>query len=186
MNATYAALLRGVNVGGANRLPMARLREVAAGLGWEDVATYIQSGNLVFSAAGKAATLAEALHDGIRAAAGLDVDVVVLTRAEVVTLETDCPWSQDDPRHVHALVHPGTLGGEARAAVGQAVTAARQRGSLDEARAIGRVLYLRTPDGLGRSTLAPLLERSAVRSLTGRGTARNLATVRRLREMVDA
>src|SRR4051794_35378817 len=52
----FVALLRAVNVGGRT-LPMAALREVCAGLGWEGVATYIQSGNLVFEAKGKAAAL---------------------------------------------------------------------------------------------------------------------------------
>ena len=51
----FVALLRGINVGGANRIPMAELRGHCAGLGWRDVESYIQSGNLVFTAAGKPA-----------------------------------------------------------------------------------------------------------------------------------
>src|SRR5438067_1455468 len=48
--AKWIALLRGINVGGHNKLPMAALREVCAGLGWEGVRTFIQSGNVVFEA----------------------------------------------------------------------------------------------------------------------------------------
>ena len=186
MSASHVALLRGVNVGGHNRLPMAQLREVAAGLGWDDVATYIQSGNLVFSAGADPSELAEALHEGIRTVAGLDVDVVVLTADEVVALEEDCPWPQvEDARHVHAVVHPRDLEDDARAAVADAVAAAHRKGSRDEAVAVGRVLYLHTPDGAGRSVLMPLLDRAAARTRTGWATARNLATVRRLRAMVE-
>lgn len=186
MAASHAALLRGINVGGGNRLPMAQLREIAHSLGWGDVATYIQSGNLVFSASGSAGALEKALHDGIETVAGLDVAVFVLTRAEVVALEQDCPWPDvADPRQVHAFVLPGPIGERARGAVDQAVAAARERGSRDEAVVVGRVLYVHTPDGFGRSLLVPSLDKAAVRRHTGHGTARHLATVRRLRAMVE-
>ena len=61
------ALLRAVNVGG-RKLPMAELRALCAGLGWSDVATYIQSGNLVFTAPGKPDAIEAALEDGDREA----------------------------------------------------------------------------------------------------------------------
>ena len=185
MSANHVALLRGINVGGHHRLPMAQLREIAAGLGWGDVATYIQSGNLVFSAEGDPVELASALREEIASATGLEVDTVVLTGQEVVALEEECPWPQvDDARRVHAVVHPDLLGEPAREAVAAAVTTAREKGSRDEAVAVGRVLYVHTPDGAGRSTLLPLLDRAAVRRHSAWGTARNLATVRRLRSML--
>ena len=59
--ARYLALLRGINVGGRNKLAMSDLRALAAGLGHEDVATYIQSGNLVFASDRTTADAAEAL-----------------------------------------------------------------------------------------------------------------------------
>lgn len=184
MSVTHAALLRGINVGGGNRLPMATLREVAEDLGWGDVATYIQSGNVVFSATGSVAALAADLRAAIAARTGLDIDVVVLTSAQVVALDEDCPWPEEDPRRVHALVFAERLTAAAGAVVEEAVAAAAEKGARDEAVVRGRVLYVRTPDGFGRSVLVPLLDRAAVRRHTGRGTARNLATVRRLREMV--
>src|SRR4051812_37404015 len=75
------ALLRAVNVGG-RKLPMAELRALCAGLGWTDVATYIQSGNLVFTAPGKAEAIEEVLETAIEKAFGLDVPVIVRTQAE--------------------------------------------------------------------------------------------------------
>lgn len=189
MSARHAALLRGINVGGGNRLPMARLRQIAQGLGWEDVATYIQSGNLAFSADGTPAELELALHGAIQEETGLDVVVVVLTRREVVALADDCPWPDvEDPRTVHAFVFAAPLQEPARTVVEEAVAAAREKGSRDEAVVRGRVLWVRTPDGFGRSVLVPSLDRASVRRRagTGPGTARNLATVRRLRTLVEA
>lgn len=188
MGARHVALLRGINVGGGNRLPMARLREVAEGLGWEEVVTYIQSGNVVFSADGTVTELEAALHEAIRREAGLDVHVFVLTRDEVVALAEDCPWPDvDDPRTVHAFLFAQPLPDEGRAAVEEVVAAVRAKGSRDEAQVHGRVLWVHTPDGFGRSVLVPSLDRAPVRRRTGAGpgTARNLATVRRLRELVD-
>lgn len=191
MSRTHVVLLRGVNVGGTNRLPMARLRELATDLGWREVATSIQSGNLVMAAGGDLegpddpADLAAALRAALADALGLEVDVLVLTRAEAVALDTECPWPEDDPRQVHAIVHPAALDAAARQALAEAVEAAASRGSRDEVEVRGRVAYLRTPDGFGRSVLAPLLERAAVRAATGRGTARNLASVRRIRDLVE-
>lgn len=189
MGARHAALLRGINVGRGNRLPMARLREVAQGLGWEEVVTYIQSGNVVFRADGTTRELEEALHQAIRQGTGLDVDVFVLTREEVVTLEEDCPWRDvEDLRTVHAFLFAEPLPEEARAVVEEAVGAAGERGSRDEAAVRGRVVWVHTPDGFGRSLLVPMLDRASVRRRagTGPGTARNLATVRRLRGLVEA
>lgn len=65
------ALLRGVNLGGGRTLPMALLRELATGLGWADVATHLQSGNLLFRAPGGADEVARALSEAVRSGAGL-------------------------------------------------------------------------------------------------------------------
>ena len=56
----YAALLRGINVGGNKKIPMAALRELMQGLGYADVVTHLQSGNAVFSSAKQPQTLARA------------------------------------------------------------------------------------------------------------------------------
>jgi uncharacterized protein (DUF1697 family) len=188
MSARHVALLRGINVGGGNRLPMAQLREIAESLGWAEVATYIQSGNLVFSAEGDASSLGAALRGAVREATGLDVGVFVLTRAEAVALDEKCPWPEvEDLRQVHAFLFADPLTDVARGAVDEAVATAREKGSRDEAVVLGRVIYVHTPDGFGRSVLVPLLDRAAVRTRagTGPGTARNLATVRRLRALVE-
>lgn len=189
MSPSHAALLRGINVGKGNRLPMARLREVAEGLGWTDVATYIQSGNLVLTAPGDPAGLERALHDALLGSTGLDLEVFVLPREEVLALDDGCPWPDvEDLRQVHAFLFREPLTRQARDAVAEAVDAARHAGSRDEAVVDGRVLWVRTPDGFGRSLLVRALDAPALRRRAdaGPGTARNLATVRRLRAMVEA
>ena len=73
---TYVALLRGINVGGGNKLPMVDLRRIAEGLGWQDVRSYIASGNLVFRSEG--AVDAQELHDALAAETELNIPVLVL------------------------------------------------------------------------------------------------------------
>src|SRR5579862_2902066 len=110
---THVALLRGINVGGHNKVPMAELRELVAGLGHDDVATYIQSGNVVFSAAGKdSPALASALEKAIAARFGFTIRVVVLSRAELAKVAADNPYTAEtNPRLVHVVfltAKPGT------------------------------------------------------------------------------
>lgn len=74
--------MRGVNVGGHKRVPMADLRALAAELGWASAVTYVQSGNLVFRASGRAASLAAALGDAVQAHFGFEVPVAVCSRED--------------------------------------------------------------------------------------------------------
>ncbi len=87
------ALLRGINVGGHNKLPMAELRALCAELGFGDAKTYIQSGNVAFDAEGE---VAERLRAGIEARFGLRVPVVVRTREQVAAAMAANPLPVDD------------------------------------------------------------------------------------------
>lgn len=109
-----AFLLRGINVGGRHPLPMARLREVAARLGHEDVATYVQSGNLVSVAPGvepadAAATLAAALERDL----GHAVPVVARTHAELQAVVARDPFGDRAPPR--GMDHPQPADGRAPA-----------------------------------------------------------------------
>jgi uncharacterized protein (DUF1697 family) len=79
---TYILLLRGINVGGRNRLPMADLRALVAGLGHGDVRTHLQSGNVVCTGSGAAPVVADRLSSAIRDELGLSVPVVARTGSE--------------------------------------------------------------------------------------------------------
>jgi uncharacterized protein (DUF1697 family) len=80
----YAALLRGINVGGNRKVAMADLRELLAGLGYDDVTTYLQSGNAVFSTAGSSpAALSAAIEERLARKFGAPVRVIIRTAAEL-------------------------------------------------------------------------------------------------------
>lgn len=186
---THVALLRGINVGGRNRVAMADLRRVVAGLGHTDVTTYIQSGNILFStAAADAAALAAELEQAIAAGLGVRPRVVVLSRGELSQALTDNPYkSEPDPKAVHAIFLNATPGPEVAAAVTEAAAGFAQRGSRDTAQVIGRTIFMHTPDSFGRSDLAILLTKPSppgAPDLTS--TARNMATVAKLAELASA
>ncbi len=171
----YVALLRGVNVGGRNKLPMATLRAVATGCGFGDVETYIQSGNAVFRSPLGAAKVETTLHDAILAATGVDSRVVLRTAAELPRVVIDNPFlargADEKMLHVTFLYRGSTP-------MLDAVDA--QLYAPDEVAVIGAHAYLHTPNGLGRSKIAaePL-----IRKLGLHGTTRNWRTVTRLAEM---
>lgn len=179
----YLALLRGINVGGRNKVAMADLRQIAAQLGYADVSTYIQSGNLLFTAGeDDARQLAGALQRSIAEQLGVRPAVVVISAAELARVIADNPYPHaTDPRLVHAVFRNDDPDAETLAAVEAAVAAARAGGSRDEAVVVGRTLFLHTPDGFGRSELAAKLTASATQP---GGTARNWATVTKLMAML--
>jgi hypothetical protein len=104
--------LRGINVGGRNRVAMADLRKVVLGLGYTDVATYIQSGNVVFtSEEADTEMIAAALERAIAGHLGVRPKVVVLTRAELARVVANNPFPEEpNPRRVHAIFRKGPLG----------------------------------------------------------------------------
>lgn len=166
------ALLRGINVGGAKKIPMAELRMLCAGLGWRDVQSYIASGNLVFRASGDG--LAAALEAAIAARFGFDVPVIVLEADQMRAARDDCPFAPEDDRHVHAAFL------FADAAPDRALFD-KWKAEGDGFEARGRIAWLHCPGGFGRSKLAERFEKLAGAPLT----ARNLATVRKLNDMLD-
>src|SRR5687768_3199642 len=91
------ALLRGINLGPSKRIAMADLRAIVESLGHTDVATYLQSGNFVFTAKGSAKELDASLIASIGAATGHDVPVVTRTQSELAEIVASCPYTVDDP-----------------------------------------------------------------------------------------
>src|SRR6202161_1318927 len=101
----YVALLRGINVGRRNRVAMADLRQLTEALGHTEVATYIQSGNLLFTSPDTdSGALAAALERAIARSLAVRPAVVVLSRADLaqVIADTPCP-DEADPRCLHAV-----------------------------------------------------------------------------------
>jgi uncharacterized protein (DUF1697 family) len=171
------ALVRGVNVGGHNRLPMAALRSLCGELGWTDVRTYIASGNVVFREAGPSPALESDLERAIGHRFGLDVAVVVRDAEvwkELVETNPFFDVASAEPNRVALVLskhppRPDALAGLLeRAADGERVAR------------VGDAIWIHFPGGAGRSRLSP----SAIERLVGSPvTARNWRTVRTLGEM---
>ncbi|WP_406174670.1 DUF1697 domain-containing protein [Streptomyces sp. NBC_00996] len=182
MTTTYAALLRGINVGGAKKVPMAELRTLIEGLGLTDVRTYLQSGNAVFSSDhGDEESLAAELARAIEKHFGFTVGVLVRDHAYLKAVREACPFpaAELEAKQLHATYFSGPVDDERFASVDQSAFLP------EEFRLGDRVLYLYAPDGLGRSKLAATL--SKPRLLKGiTATSRNWNTVVKLEEMTGA
>lgn len=172
-------LLRGVNVGGKNRLPMDELARLLEGLGLEDVETYIQSGNAVGRSVGEAAsTLGEALAAAIEERHGFRPRVLVLGADRLLEAVDANPFPEatDEPGFLHLLFLDRPPPSPDLDSLAKIATASERFHLARD------VFYLHTPDGFGRSKLAARVERF----LGVAATARNWRTVSKLREMVDA
>jgi uncharacterized protein (DUF1697 family) len=187
---THVALLRGINVAGQNKVSMPQLRALVEELGHLDVTTYIQSGNVIFTALPASTDrlrMADDIEEAIAGRLGIRPAVIVVSRADLADVIDHVPFSHEsDPRRLHAVFMreaPDTAG---VAAVGAAVERARAKGSRDDARLVGRTLYLWTPDGFGRSLLrAELSRQGRLQSPMHDGTARNWVTVTTLLSLLD-
>jgi uncharacterized protein (DUF1697 family) len=93
---TYSALLRGINVGGHKKVPMAELRELLTKSGLENVQTYIQSGNVIFhSNEADKRFLEQVIHNAIKTYFGFEVPVLVRTGAELKVIFDNCPFPEE-------------------------------------------------------------------------------------------
>ncbi len=185
---THVALLRGINVGGKNKVAMSDLREVVADLGHGDVSTYIQSGNVLFSpdpGAADTSGLAAALAASIMARLGVSAPVVVLSRDELATSIAANPFAAEpDPKRVHAVLLSGAPAAEAAGKIDAALGRSTAKGARDELAIVGRTLYLHTPEGFGNSELAAAVLRIVTSPRAGvTGTARNWATMLKLLDL---
>jgi uncharacterized protein (DUF1697 family) len=171
------ALLRGVNVGGKTTLPMAKLRDVAEGLGYDDVTTYIQSGNLLLRTSDPAAKVATDLAKAIAGLGGVQPAVIVRTRAQLAKVVAANPFVERGaaPAHCHVVFGAKAASGALRGLDLDAY-------APEEAIAEGKDLYLLLPGGVGRSKLAGDLAK--VKSAIG--TMRSWRTVTKLLDMADA
>ncbi|MFE2067748.1 DUF1697 domain-containing protein [Streptomyces sp. NPDC059467] len=176
---TYAALLRGINVGGKKKLPMAELRGLMTGLGYGSVQTYLQSGQAVFASGhGDAESLAAELAEAIEERFGFPVDVLVRDHAYLRAIAEACPFpaAELEARQLHVTYFSAPVTPERFADIDPAA-------HLPEEFRLGdRALYLYAPDGLGRSKLAEALSRPRVNKRLI-ATTRNWNTVVKLVEL---
>jgi uncharacterized protein (DUF1697 family) len=170
---TYIALLRGINVGGSRKIHMADLREIFAAAGCEDVGSYIQSGNVVFThAAEDTDKLTAELEHRIEEETGFDVPVILRTAEAWDGVVERNPYPDAEPAALHAvfLARPP--------AAGAVAAFDAERFAPEEFTVVGREVYLHLPGGMGRAKLPPALP-----LIRGIGTARNWRTVLKLAEL---
>lgn len=171
------ALLRGVNVGGNKKVPMLELRSLAERLGWQDVATYVQSGNLVATVRLVPAAAASMLAKAIEGAFGFPVPVIVRAGVDFVRDLAACPFADGDP----AQVHVGYCQTPVPATLPQDVASYCKAGERVVVK--DGVLWADYAGGLARSKLtSAVLDRSA----GGTMTLRNLNSARAIAGMLTA
>ena len=145
----YVAMLRGINVGGHAKVAMADLRHEFADLGYDDVRTYIQSGNVLFEASASASALLAAIERRLEARFALPIKVVLRTHAQLAGVVDRNPLRGGgrEPARLHVTF------------LASKPPAARVAGlddtafAPDEFRVVGREVYLHCPGGYGNTKL---------------------------------
>ena len=174
--ARYVALLRGINIGPRNRIAMPALREALEEAGFEDVATYVQSGNVVLTSRAKTDAVRRKVEQVIAESFDLEIPVVVRTKAELAAVVKRNPLGKvaTEPKRYQVSFLDKKLPAkalkelEAVAAPGEQVVAR------------GREVYAWHPAGVARSKLWAKL---AGKGLGVTATARNWATVEALLDL---
>lgn len=177
----YLGLLRAINLGSHNKIGMADLRGLLAGLGMQDVRSLLQSGNLVFRSAGPTAPQLEGVLEHAAAKRlGLETDFFVRTAGEWHAMIAGNPFpaeAERDPRHLVVMCLKQAANPEQVKALQSAI-----RGR-EVVRAEGRHAYLVYPDGIGNSRLTTAV---VEKHLATRGTGRNWNTVLKLGALAEA
>jgi len=172
----WIALLRGINVGGRNLLPMGELRHLLEASGYSAVRTYIQSGNVIFASnESEARRLPARIGKAILATRGFRPKIIVLSIDELTRAIESNPLRRaiSEPKSLH-LFFLDSAPEPPDASALDAVRADNEAFAIVDA-----VLYLHAPDGIARSKLA-----ASVEKLLGvEATARNWRTVKKLSEI---
>jgi uncharacterized protein (DUF1697 family) len=177
--ARQVVLLRGINVGSRNRIAMPALREALDEAGFEDVQTYLQSGNVLLSSMAKPESVARKCERQIAAKFGLDIAVVARTRAELAKVVQRNPLGKvaKDPKRYQVSFLSAKLGAEAVLKLDAAAV------EPEQFVVIGREVYAWHPETIARSRLWALL---AGQGLGVTATSRNWATVTKLLAMAES
>jgi uncharacterized protein (DUF1697 family) len=171
-------MLRGINVGAHNRISMPALRTALSDAGFEDVRTYLQSGNVVLSSSAKADAVARKTERLLAKEFGLDIAVVARTRAQLAKVVDTNPLGKvaKNPKRYQVSF----LASKPTAALVRRVEEAAT--ARERVVAIGREIYAWHPDGAARSKLWALL---AGRQLGVTATSRNWTTVTKLLKLAE-
>jgi uncharacterized protein (DUF1697 family) len=167
----YAAMLRGINLGARNRVAMPALRELFEAMGFADVETYVQSGNVVFSASSKPDAVA--ITKRIAEDLGATSPVLIRSATELAKIVKGNPFTGDV-----SSFHVTLLEDKPKAADVAAIDA--ERYAPDEFKVVGKDVYLRCPKGYGVSKLSNALFEKKLGTVA---TTRNWKTISNLRDL---
>jgi uncharacterized protein (DUF1697 family) len=168
--ATYVAFLRGVNLGPNNKIPMPALRSMAEDLGYTDVATFINSGNLIVSSPKKAATVEQEISKAIKDTFGRSIDVTVRTPAQLKKVLAENPYPDGNPSQVTVAF---LTKAPAKDAKDRVAAVAKDHEPFAFAR---QEVYVNYSQGIGKSKLAEKF--SDIIGVSS--TVRNIRTVERV------
>jgi uncharacterized protein (DUF1697 family) len=161
---TYICLLRGINVGGKNRLPMKELKALLENIGLQHVRTYIQSGNVVFQSKDDASSLSANISAAIMDRFGFEPQTMVLSGEEFEAAMDANPFpeAESQPKFLHLYFLASSPTHPDLAAL-EGVKKENERFLL-----LDRVFYLHAPEGIGRSKLAAKVEKALGEPATAR------------------
>ena len=168
---TYVLLFRGINVGGKNRLPMKELVSLLSEMGFREIRTYIQSGNIVLEGDEKPD---DAIPRQIEARFGFSPGLIVLGKGDFEKAVRACPYESADGKEIQFYF-------TARDPQPDWERIGSLAAPSEKYELKGNVFYLYAPEGVGRSKLVAGLEKSLGVSSTGR----NLNTVKKIGVMLD-
>lgn len=175
---TFIALFRGINVGGHNKLPMKGLRELMGYLGYQNVKSYIQTGNVVFQTEeNNKREISGNISSAVEESYGFKPNVLLLELEEMKEAIDSNPFpeAESEPKSLHlnfCVSEPSDPDLES-------LEIFRKESERFELK--GRVFYLHAPEGIGRSKLAGKTEKLCGVSMTGR----NWRTVQKVMELSE-
>lgn len=166
----YISFLRGINVGGHNIIKMPDLKALYEKIGFKNVSTYIQSGNVIFESTSNKG-LCESISKNIQETFDCTVPVVIRTQSELQDIISRNPFAQMEPKNVHVLMLSGTLTAEQQSMLNTFSF------EPDVFILSGKEIFIYYPNGAARTKLtAAFFEKK-----TGLiGTARNMNTIEKI------
>lgn len=167
----YIVLLRGINVSGKNKLPMVDLRKMLSVLGYQNVQTYIQSGNIILDSAKEKSLIAQEIKDRIEDKFGYDVPVIIRTIEDLQKTIQENPYPLENEKVVAAIFLSD---------VATKTDIEIHKAAEDQFTIVKDVVYIYCPNGFGRSKLTiNVFEKK----LNVFGTSRNWRTTKKLVEL---
>jgi uncharacterized protein (DUF1697 family) len=175
----YVALLRGINVGGKNLVPMAKLRDAFADAGFEDVTTYIASGNVLFTSTRPAAGLEHEIEAALEKAFGRELVVVVRSQRQLRTVVDKAP---EDFLALEGTHHRDAVFLKAPLTAAKAMKVVKLRDGVDQAwTGTGVVYFARLSAERQRSLMSKIVGTPEYQAMT----IRSWSTATKLRALID-